>query len=342
MSVANCVSAVAVILAGLPLVALAESPSKSTYVSVPAKGSVAFRNTADAGKVPKRFRLKDHRFSYSTTYTRSSGPVRIYQVQFPSPVTTQLTTNNTVHAEYFQPEGKGPFPAVVVLHILGGAFPLSEMVANGLARKKVAALFVKLPYYGERRGKSRQRFLNFEPDITQRNFTQAVLDIRRAAAWLADRPEIDAKQLGITGISLGGIMSALAGPVEPRFGKIAIFLGGGNLGEMVWSHQNRAATAFRKSWIARGETRESFVKKVRPVDPVTYGSLLKERKVLMIAARDDEIVPPKSTIALWEAAGKKPKLVWLKAGHISAALFLYGEMQRLTKFFQPDKTPERG
>ena len=38
--------------------------------------------------------------------------------------------------------------------------------------------------------------------------TQAVLDIRRATAWLADRPEVDAERLGIFGVSLGGITAA--------------------------------------------------------------------------------------------------------------------------------------
>ncbi|MFQ5731573.1 MAG: alpha/beta hydrolase family protein [Planctomycetaceae bacterium] len=318
-----------------------DGPARTTqhrtgYVSVPSRGIVKFRNTAGAKTIPPRFRLKDHRFSFQASYIRSSGPVSVFRVRFPSPVTTPLKDNNTVHAEYFQPQGKGPFPAVVVLHILGGAFPLSEMVANGLARRRIAALFVKLPYYGERRGTSPRRFLHFEPDVTQRNFTQAVLDIRRAAAWLANRPEVDEKQLGITGISLGGIMTALAAPAEPRFRKVAIYLGGGDLGVMVWNHQNRAATAFRKSWLARGETRASFLKKVRPVDPATYGHLLKDRRVLMVAAKDDTIVPPESTRALWESIGKKPRLVWLEAGHISAALYLYGEMERLAAFFQSE------
>jgi len=309
----------------------------AAHLAVPKFGTVDFRPTEAESTVPQLFHLKSHRFSFETEYTRASGPVRIYKVRFPSPVVTKLKVNNTVHGHYFQPPGKGPFPGVVVLHILGGDFALSQMIANGLARRNVAALFIRLPYYGERRGDSRERFISFEPDVTRRNFRQAVLDIRRAAAWLGSRPEVDAKQLGVTGISLGGIMSALAAAGEPRFGKVAVYLGGGNLGEMVWTHDNRAAVAFRKSWIARGETRESFLKKTRPVDPATYGHLLKSRTVLMVAARNDTIVPPDATMALWNSMGRKPKLVWLDAGHISAAQFLYGEMERLGKFFQPSK-----
>lgn len=311
------------------------SATAAAHLVVPKSGTIDFRPTRAESTVPKRFHLKPHRFAFEAEYERTSGPARVYKVRFPSPVVTTLKVNNTVHGHYFQPPGKGPFPGVVVLHILGGDFPLSQMVANGLARRNVAALFIKLPYYGERRGNSRQRFISFEPDVTQRNFTQAVLDIRRAAAWLGSRPEVDENQLGVTGISLGGIMSALAAPAEPRFGKVAIYLGGGNLGEMVWNHDNTAAVAFRRSWRSRGETRESFIKKTRPVDPATYGHLLKSRTVLMVAATHDTIVPRAATMALWNSIGRKPKLVWLDAGHISAAQFLYGEMERLGKFFQP-------
>ena len=62
--------------------------------------------------------------------------------------------------------------------------------------------------------------------------TQAVLDIRRGAAWLAARPEVDSEQLGITGISLGGIMSALGASGEPRLKNVAVFLGGGTPSQM--------------------------------------------------------------------------------------------------------------
>ena len=41
---------------------------------------------------------------------------------------------------------------MIVLHILGADFALSRYFAARLADRGVAALFVKLPYYGERTG----------------------------------------------------------------------------------------------------------------------------------------------------------------------------------------------
>ena len=128
-------------------------------------------------------------------------------------------------------------------------------------------------------------------------------------------------------------MSALSAAGEPRFRKVAIYLGGGQLAEHLWAKDHPDAEAFRIQWLAAGQTRESFIKLLEPVDPVTYGALLKDRDVLMVNAKNDEIIPSAATIALWESIGKRPELVWLDAGHITAAKFLPGELGRLQTFF---------
>src|SRR5205085_11716380 len=81
----------------------------------------------------------------------ASPRVRGSLVTFPSPVKTALEQNNTVHCEYYLPQRKEKVPAVVVLHILGGDFPLSRLYCSALSSRGVAALFVKMPYYGPRR-----------------------------------------------------------------------------------------------------------------------------------------------------------------------------------------------
>ena len=53
----------------------------------------------------------------------------------------------------------------------------------------------------------------------------------------------------------------------------------------------------------------------------------------LVNAKHDEIIPTAATEALWQSIGKQPELIWLEAGHISAAKFLPGEMVRLQKFF---------
>ena len=313
---------------------LANVAGADDFADVPEATVIEFAPAKNESVVPEHFRLKAHRFDADAEWLRDSGSLRVFTVTFPSPVETAIEENNTVYAEYFQPAGPGPFPGVVVLHILGGEFPLSQTVASSLARAKVAALFVKMPYYGERRNRqSPRRMISRNPRETAESMTQAVLDIRRAGAWLAARPEIDRERLGVTGISLGGIMSALSAAGEPRFRKVAPYLAGGNLGETLWTMPHSDAEMFRQSWLGMGESRESFLRILQPVDPATHGALLKGRDVLMVNAKHDEIIPTAATEALWQSIGKQPELIWLEAGHISAAKFLPGEMVRLQKFF---------
>ena len=312
------------------------------YLPLPAEGVVTFQPAEDEEHVPEHFRLTRHDFTYRCRPVKQAVRVRASQVNFPSPVETDVPENNTVHGEYFQPAGSGPFPACVVLHILGGDFLLAEAVANHLASNGVAALFIKLPYYGERRGQgSNRRMISEDPHQTVAGMTQAVLDIRRGAAWLAQREEVDPGRLGITGISLGGIMSALAAEGEPRLRNVGIVLGGGDFAEVIWSNDTDKAREFREKWAAMGGTRESFAKVLRTVDPVTYGDRLKGRRVLMIAAKNDEIVLPRCTEALHNAIGNEPELVWLDAGHYTAARYLPRELVRLARFFNTEGGPKQ-
>lgn len=320
-----------VLVVALPLAA-ADEPGR--FTPVPERETIRFEPGGSEATVPGPFRLARHEFESQARFSRESSLVRRTRVTFPSPVVTDVPANNTVHAEYFQPRGAGPLPACVVLHILGGDFLLAETVALHLAQHGIGALFVKMPYYGPRRAAdSPKRMIALDPAESVANMTQAVLDIRRATAWLAARPEVDARRLGITGISLGGIMTALAAEGEPRLRNVAIVLGGGNFAEMLWANETRQARQFREQWVAAGGTAESFRQTLAPVDPVTHGASLRGRRVLMIAAKNDEIVSPSSATALWEAIGKEPELVWLDAGHYSAIRYLPHELVRLDLFF---------
>lgn len=319
----------------IPTFGLAQDAAPE-YLALPESGTVEFQITPEEPKVPERFRMLNHKFTYSTRFERLSGDVQVSKVTFPSPVKTEIEENNTVHALYFQPAGKGPFPGVTVLHILGGDFILSQTVANALARHGVAALAIKMPYYGERRRPGHpRRMLSRDVNEAIEGMTQAVKDIRASVAWLRDRPEIDDHDLGVTGISLGGVMSALSAEAEPRIRKVGIQLAGGDLAKNIWESTQKETDGFRQQWLAKGGTRESFISTLAPVDPTTHAHLLKGRKVLMLAARQDEIFPVDSTLALWKAIGEEPELIWLEdAGHYTSLLYIMRETERLSEFMK--------
>ena len=318
-----------------PRTAGAEEPAART-------GEVRFEPAGDEQAVPELFRLEAHEFAFrqqpSPTVSKS---IAISELTFPSPVETPHEANNTVHCEYFRPLSAGKHPAVIVLHILGGDFALARLFSRTLAQDGVAALFLKMPYYGPRRpAEARVRMISEDPRQTVEGMRQAILDIRRAAAWLAAQEEVDGEQLGVFGISLGGITSALAVTVEPRFTKACLMLAGGDVGHVAWD--NPKLVRLRQSWTDQGGTKDEFIALWKSIDPVTYADAVRRRKpkVLMLNAKNDEIIPPVCTESLWRAFGE-PEIVWYDAGHVSAMKYIFDGLGRVSRFFQPDKNAER-
>lgn len=298
------------------------------------RGEVAFRPSAAEAAVPERFRLAASTFSYEIEARRETPRYEVSAVRFASPIVTPDPANNTVHAEYFRPIGGGRRPAVVVLHILGADFALSRYMAARLADRGVAALFVKLPYYGERRGDDpSKRFLSTDLSRSVNAMGQGVCDVRRAAAWLASRPEVDSSKLGVTGISLGGIVASIAAAVDPSLNRAGLLLAGGGLGEILWAMPE--AAKYRELWVASGRTKPDLVAMTAPLDPLTYASGLRTKKVLMMAGRVDEVIPPSAATSLWEAAGRPP-ILWFDCGHYSAAGFLLPAIREMVEFFARD------
>ena len=301
-------------------------------------GTIHFKpNPKEQTEVPRPFRLEARTFAFEEKpQPPVADEVSLSLLTFPSPVTTKYAVNNTVHCEYYCPTTPGKHPACIVLHILGGDFPLARTFATALAHRGVAALFVIMPYYGPRRpAHTNIRMISTDPRQTIRGMTQAVKDIRYAAAWLAARPEVDRKQIGVFGISLGGITAALAGAVEPRFDKICPVLAGGDIALVIWDSTESHAVAAREHWLSGGGTRDSLLKLMKTVDPASYGADIRGRKVLMLNASHDEIIPKKCTVALWQSFGRPP-IFWYDAGHYSAMFHIVDAIGRVTDFFQPD------
>jgi dienelactone hydrolase len=304
------------------------------------RGEAAFRATAAEAEVPERFRLGSAVFAYELEPLRDVDVDRytIAALRFPSPVISPDPENNTVHAEYFRPSGPvgRRRPAVIVLHILGADFALSRYLAARLAERGVAALFVQLPYYGARRPPGApKRFLSADVDRSIGAMRQGVCDVRRAAAWLAGRPEVDPAQLGVTGISLGGIVAALATAIDPTLNRGVFLLAGGDLARILWEMPEAEAARYRALWVASGRTQADLRALTAPFDPLTYAPRLVGKRLLMMAGNVDEVIPPACTRALWSAAGRPP-IIWYDCGHYSALAYLLPAVRTTVEFFAAD------
>jgi dienelactone hydrolase len=296
-------------------------------------GVFRFAPLDDQAKVPERYRLEERTVEYrlSLKHELPSSGVRVFRLQYPSPVVSATPENNTVHAEYYVPKGKGRFPGVIVLDITAGDQSLSRNLSTFLAQKGIAALFVQMAYYGPRRpAGSRLRLLSPDLNHTLAAVRQTVLDLRLAAAWLASRPELDGKRLGIMGTSLGSFMAALTGEMEPRLGRVVVLLGGGGFVAAYYDHPK--AARYRKVYEALGGTKEKLAKLLAPVDPLTCAANLKERRLLLVAGKRDDIVLPRMAEALWKASGEQ-KIVWYDCTHYGAIVYLAAALDHIIEHF---------
>lgn len=311
-------------------VTLADDPAKTEV------GEVHFKLTHPQDDIPEFYQLKEHKFPYRMTLEQSF-PVSgfdVYKVTFPSPVKSPHPVNNTVHGTYYKPRTKKKFPCVVVLHITGGDQALSRTISKHLAQNGIGALFLQMAYYGPRRPQGiRIRLLSKDINNTVAAVRQTVLDVRRATAWMESRPEVNGKRLGILGTSLGGFVSALSAEMEPKLDRVVIFLAGG--GFVDGFYDDPRAAPMRIAWEFMGGNRAIVERIIAPIDPITCAKNLRKRKVLMLAANKDEIVPPKMATALWEQSGRQ-KIVWFNAGHYTAILYLVPALEHAVKHLRAE------
>lgn len=268
-------------------------------------------------------------FQYSRDEIEENDGLRICRLTFPSPMKTPYESNNTVPAELYLPKhATGPLPAAIVLDILDGRAVLPRMMARALALRGVAAMYFPMPYYNARRPQDQTRLtlLEADPKLMVMPLRQAVMDIRRAKSLLAVQPEVDAKRIGITGISLGGITTTLAAGVDGEFYRVAPVLAGGDIATITF--HCREMSSLRKLLVARGIDRDQLADVLAPVEPMNFASRIDPRTCLMINAETDEVIPKECTTELREKIGG-PTTLWMSGGHYSCVLYMPNVQQKV-------------
>ena len=154
----------------------------------------------------KAFDLPPKGFEYSTSLRDQDDALKFYRLDYPSPFVSPWPENNVVPCEYYVPaHPAGKMRAVIVLDILDGSAVLPRALCRGLAGSGIAALYMPMACYNQRRPKGDAHFGFFieDPNRAVEIWRQTVMDIRRAKAILASRPDVDPAHIGITGIAPG-------------------------------------------------------------------------------------------------------------------------------------------
>jgi len=229
---------------------------------------------------------------------------------------------------------------VICLHILDGNTPLTDVVCSVLAARGIPAIMFKLPYYGERGLPKGPEALADDPKLFVGAIAQAGADIRRTIDLLASRPEIDPQRIGITGISLGGIIAATAAGADPRLHRAGLILAGGDLLRII-HHARETRPLSKMIQSLPPPDRADVEAKLAAVDPLKFAPALRDRaqqgRVLMINAGADEVIPRECTDKLAAALGMSDRVTWLDGlGHYTALAELPRALRTTAEFFAQD------
>jgi len=246
----------------------------------------------------------------------------VYSVNFPSFMKTD-PDNDTVKAFYYKPKKEGKSAAVIILPVLRGPYVASKYFADSCARSGFAVLRY------ERKANLVDKSADDVDDMFAHGnivLRQMIIDSRRGLDWLETRSEVDKDKLGLTGASLGAIVSSLLMESDSRFKAGVFFIGGGNIPEILYDTTEPSLKKLRnKIYDKFGLTPEDFRKKLEEhfteVDPLTYADFADPSKILMINGSFDTIVNPEHSKELWKAMGK-PDMIKIPTGHYSSFLFV--------------------
>ncbi len=274
----------------------------------------------------------------TTHYIRRSDPTGDV-VLFPSALKTPHVENNTVRCRYFPARSAlngRPRSAVIVLPQwnadAGGHVGLCRLLAwNGLS-----ALRLSLPYHDERMPPELRRAdYIVSPNIarTLQVCRQAVLDARRAAAWLAGEGY---DRIGILGTSLGSCLALLTTAHEPLVRAAALNHISPVFADVVWRGlSTEHVRDGLEGHIDLDQLREMW----KPISPKYYLDRLRDRQTLLVYARYDLTFPVDLSRDLVEAFRRERiphEVAVLRCGHYSTgrAPFKFVDGWILTRFLK--------
>jgi dienelactone hydrolase len=260
------------------------------------------------------------------------------QLRFPSAFTTPHPENNTVYCRYFpaQRDAAVPRAAVVVLPQWnadpGGHVGLSRLLAwNGMS-----ALRLSLPYHDQRMPPELHRadyIVSANVARTVQVCRQAVLDARRAVAWLRLQGY---DRIGILGTSLGSCLSLLTAAHEPLIRAAALNHVSPYFADVVW----RGLSTRHVREGLEGHIELELLRALwKPISPRWYLDRLRNRQTLLVYARYDLTFPvdlSQDLVRAFGDAGVPHEVAVLPCGHYSSgkAPFKFVDGWVLTRFLK--------
>lgn len=283
----------------------------------------------------------DYAFIANRSGIRAKGEAGT--LTFPSALTTPHADNNIVAARWFPAADETGLTrrrhrgrAVVVLPQWNSDADGHVGLARVLARFGVSALRLSLPYHDVR----------MPPELTRADYIvssniartvqvcrQAVLDARRAVAWLAS---LGFERIGIVGTSLGSCLALLTSAHEPRIRAQALNHVSPWFADVVW---RGLSTSHVREGLERHIDLERLRRLWRPISPWSYLDRVRDTQTLLVYAAYDLTFPLDLSVILideFRRRGLPHETALLPCGHYStgAIPFKFFDGYLLTRFLR--------
>ena len=256
---------------------------------------------------------------------------------FPSSFVTPHPENNLVHARYIEGRrvgGRRSTRAVLVLPQWNSDETGHVGLCRILAHFGMSALRLSLPYHDRRMPSELSRadyIVSSNVVRTVQVCRQAVVDARRAVAWLAGRGY---ERIGILGTSLGSCLALLTAAHEPLIRAQALNHISPHFADVVWE-------GLSTSHVRKGLDGHVDLEQLRsfwlPISPHTYIERVRAKKTLLVYAKYDLTFPLRLSRALVDEFRDRDiphQVAVLPCGHYSTgkAPFKYLDALILTRF----------
>src|SRR3954467_7882030 len=237
-------------------------------------------------------------------------------------------TNRWIELDYYDVKRPSTGPAGPGLPMSGGGYSIERLFASYFAKCGYSAVIV----HREKVPQAEQLLENLNPLMKR-----MVLDHRRVIDWLETEPHVDSHKVGLFGISLGGIKGAILTPLESRVQAAVIGLAGGDLPYILIHSTEPGIIKRRDEYLKTNhltpQEAEDKLRKVISCDPLALAPYVDPKKVMLVLALFDTVVPTEKGMLLKEKMGK-PETIVLPTGHYTAALSIPYIKTQASSFFE--------
>lgn len=260
---------------------------------------------------------------------RSMGPLQFEQLSFDSGYEPHpeepgrdrwlgYTANATAHAWVLRHPGPAR-PWLICINGYRTGSPVTDLGAFNAARLHrelgLNLAFPVQPLHGPRAaGASGDRVMFAGAMNTVHTAAQALWDIRRLKHWITHVE--GAPEVGVTGLSLGGFLTALLVCFEDD---LACAIAGIPEADLVRGMRRNVAPLLPPFYEQWGLSWRSLERVTEVVSPLRMAPVVPTDRLFIFAGLVDRWVRPSNVKTLWEHWGR-PEICWYNGGHLSFPL----------------------